>query len=284
MAVGNTESTGRITGSCRGRTIGFDAVGNRAILSDGGLNAALDRAVGERGVLNDDGTTHFVIVIGHIVTDGALGSQLEAFARDVGKLDIAGKVDNLGAVQIDSCLSFIELEVAATVNHGTGQVRAVDEGDVSRSAIEVGIRHGSTVNRDSTTNFSIHIVNYGTILNSEVTTSFNDDVALIVINNGGVSGKSQVTSGRNLGTVINGNVVEADVTLTCSRGAGDDFAVDTVAAVVEDDVTICGFDAAINSGNGVLYVSALVESVGVDCYLYVVAVGNAERGAYGCGC
>ena len=136
--------------------------------------------------------------------------------------------------------------MAATVNHGTGQVRAVDEGDVSRSAFEVGIRHGSIVNRDSTTNFSIHIVNFRAIVYSEVTINLNGDVALTVINNGGFAGNGQVAGGINSSTILYFDVVQGDITLAIIRGSGGHRTADV--AIVQADVTTGGGDGAINHG------------------------------------
>ena len=42
--------------------------------------------------------------------------------------------------------------------------------------------------------------------------------------------------------------------------------------------------AAVDSGDGILHISALVECVGVYGNLYVISVGNAKGVAYSSGC
>ena len=246
VAVGNTERTGRITGSCSRSTIGFDAVGNRTILSDGGLNAALDEAVGERGVLNDDGTTHLVIVIGHIVTAGALGSQLEAFARNVGKLDIAGKVDDLGAVDIHVVLRFIELEVTTAIDDGVGHLSTVDEGDIARGTRDDGIIHRGIIHRDTTADSGVYILDNGTIVHGEVTAGIHGDVLLIVVDDGGFAGKSQVAGSINSGAIVHNDVEEGDIALAISRGSRGHRTTDVT--VVQTDIAIGRDNLAINLG------------------------------------
>ena len=45
---------------------------------------------------------------------------------------------------------------------------------------------------------------------------------------------------------------------------------------------VVGVDrAAVDGGNGVLHIAALIERVGVDCHLHIVALRNIQRRTYG---